>query len=68
MENGVILNTPQYCEVCYCVCEDPMNAGGVYNFDVAPLKTDVANGFVVTGMRFELRNRTFILNVSGRNH
>ena len=63
MENGIILNTPAYCELCYCICEDPMSEDGRYNFDVAALKADIANGFAVTGMRFEKRNKTFILNV-----
>ena len=63
MESGVILNTPQYCELCLCVCMDPMSDEGRWNFDLSSLTADTANGYVVTGLRFERRNKTAVLNV-----
>jgi hypothetical protein len=64
MENGIVLNTPQKCELCLCVCNDPMTPEGIWFFDLAPITADTANGFVVTALRFERREKTLALNVS----
>ncbi|CAG7835834.1 unnamed protein product [Allacma fusca] len=50
MDFGIILNAPQYCEVCLCVCDSPMSADGIHWFDLQPVEAE--EGFVITSLKF----------------
>jgi len=67
MEDGVILNTPQYCELCLCVCDDPLTNEGRHFFDLSPSVADVQKGFVVTAVKFEQTGQTMRMIVN-RNY
>jgi len=52
MENGVILHTPRYCELCFCTCTTPFNAKDQQYFDLGPLISHVEQGMIVSAIRF----------------
>ena len=65
MEPGIILNTPQYCELCLCICDDPLSASARYQFSTkATGATPKDIGYVVTGLRFRRIGNIFSLQVS----
>ena len=52
MENGIILNTPRYCELCLCTCMTPLNITNQQYFDMRPIVTNVKDGMIVSAVRF----------------
>lgn len=52
MENGVILNTPRYCELCLCTCTTPFYSKDQEYFDLEPVLSNVKSGMIVTAIRF----------------
>jgi len=63
MEFGVILNAPQYCEICLCVCDDPLVAEGFNYFNIEEVITNLTNGFVITSIRFQRDNHSIRIGV-----
>lgn len=61
MDYGVILSAPQYCEVCMCICDQPMNAEGIHHFDIQPVVA--AEGHVITAIKFIQEDNVIRLNV-----
>ena len=64
MEAGIILNTPQYCELCLCICDDPLLKEGHHFWDLTPSVADVFSGYVVSAVRFEQVGKVMKLVVS----
>ena len=62
MDYGVILSAPQYCEICMCICDQPMNDAGIHHFDIQEIKA--AEGYVITGVKFSQENNVLRLSVS----
>lgn len=64
MENNLVLTAPQYCEICLCVCDEPLSEDGFHYIDLGNAEADLKDGFVVTGFKFVQEENVLRLNVS----
>lgn len=51
------------CDVCICVCDEPKSSKTQRTFYLSSQMTDVANNYIVTGVRFEMYQRSFYLRI-----
>ena len=64
MENGVILAAPVYCELCLCTCMVPQTESEQNYFDLQETVADVANGYIISALKFVKEGRVIRLAVS----
>ena len=67
MSHGIILNNPQYCELCLCTCMSSQNVEEQHYINLEPSLSDVAGGFVVSAVKFVQEDRVLSLAVSKKS-